>query len=84
VFISLIALDIFSHWFQMYASQLAGSSTHKVRRGAAGGSREAAGAVPCQLDGQLGSWDCTCAAASVRCDASSRGWWGSRPGRQAH
>jgi hypothetical protein len=31
VFISLISLDIFSHWFQMYASLLAGSSTHKVR-----------------------------------------------------
>ncbi|KAF6261545.1 phosphatidylinositol synthase [Scenedesmus sp. NREL 46B-D3] len=29
VFISLLALDIFSHWFQMYASLLAGSSTHK-------------------------------------------------------
>lgn len=30
VFISLIALDIFSHWFQMYQTLLAGSSTHKV------------------------------------------------------
>lgn len=30
VFIALIALDIFSHWFQMYQTLLAGSSTHKV------------------------------------------------------
>ncbi|KAF8063667.1 PIS1 [Scenedesmus sp. PABB004] len=29
LFIALIALDIFSHWFQMYASLLAGASTHK-------------------------------------------------------
>lgn len=29
VFIALIALDIFSHWFQMYQTLLAGSSTHK-------------------------------------------------------
>lgn len=31
VFILLISLDIFSHWFQMYSTLLAGSSTHKVR-----------------------------------------------------
>ena len=30
VFICLIALDIFSHWFQMYETLLAGSRTHKV------------------------------------------------------
>eukprot|EP00879_Flechtneria_rotunda_P007575 GHRR01007946.1.p1 GENE.GHRR01007946.1~~GHRR01007946.1.p1 ORF type:complete len:173 (-),score=43.28 GHRR01007946.1:166-684(-) len=30
IFILLIALDIFSHWFQMYSTLLAGSSTHKV------------------------------------------------------
>lgn len=30
VFIALIALDIFSHWFQMYQTLLAGSTTHKV------------------------------------------------------
>uniref|UniRef100_A0A383VZW6 CDP-diacylglycerol--inositol 3-phosphatidyltransferase n=1 Tax=Tetradesmus obliquus TaxID=3088 RepID=A0A383VZW6_TETOB len=29
LFISLIALDIFSHWFQMYASLLAGAASHK-------------------------------------------------------
>lgn len=29
--VCLIALDIFSHWFQMYASLLSGASTHKVR-----------------------------------------------------
>jgi CDP-diacylglycerol--inositol 3-phosphatidyltransferase len=28
--VCLIALDIFSHWFQMYASLLSGASTHKV------------------------------------------------------
>jgi hypothetical protein len=33
VFIALIALDIFSHWFQMYQTLLAGSSTHKVSEG---------------------------------------------------
>jgi hypothetical protein len=31
VFIALIALDIFSHWFQMHQTLLAGSTTHKVR-----------------------------------------------------
>jgi hypothetical protein len=30
VFVSLLMLDIFSHWFQMYSTLLAGSSTHKV------------------------------------------------------
>lgn len=30
VFICLIALDIFSHWFQMYQALLAGAATHKV------------------------------------------------------
>jgi len=30
IFILLIALDIFSHWFQMYSTLLAGSTTHKV------------------------------------------------------
>eukprot|EP00878_Enallax_costatus_P018550 GHUV01019531.1.p2 GENE.GHUV01019531.1~~GHUV01019531.1.p2 ORF type:complete len:106 (+),score=26.14 GHUV01019531.1:898-1215(+) len=30
-FILLISLDIFSHWFHMYSTLLAGSSTHKVR-----------------------------------------------------
>lgn len=31
-FLVLLMLDIFSHWFQMYSTLLAGSSTHKVRR----------------------------------------------------
>jgi len=31
----LIALDIFSHWFQMYSTLLAGSTTHKVSIGRA-------------------------------------------------
>lgn len=36
LFIGLIGLDIFSHWFQMYASLLAGAATHKVWRAPAG------------------------------------------------
>ena len=31
VCVSLIFLDIFSHWFQMYSTLAAGSATHKVR-----------------------------------------------------
>lgn len=46
VFIALIALDIFSHWFQMYQTLLAGSSTHKVREG---GRRVVLGWQPKQL-----------------------------------
>jgi CDP-diacylglycerol--inositol 3-phosphatidyltransferase len=30
--ILLIFLDIFSHWFQMYASLAVGATTHKVRQ----------------------------------------------------
>ena len=33
VFLVLLALDISSHWFQMYSTLLAGSATHKVRGG---------------------------------------------------
>ena len=29
-FLALLMLDIFSHWFQMYATMAAGASTHKV------------------------------------------------------
>ncbi len=28
--LALIFLDIFSHWFQMYATLLVGAATHKV------------------------------------------------------
>lgn len=31
-FLLLIMLDVFSHWFQMYASLAAGSTSHKVRQ----------------------------------------------------
>jgi hypothetical protein len=60
VFIALIALDIFSHWFQMYASLLAGSSTHKVRH------QEA----PRQL---LDSTLAAATAAAVACSVVSQG-----------
>lgn len=30
-FLGLLFLDIFSHWFQTYATVTAGASTHKVR-----------------------------------------------------
>jgi phosphatidylglycerophosphate synthase len=30
LFLVLLMLDISSHWFQMYSTMLAGSSTHKV------------------------------------------------------
>jgi hypothetical protein len=50
LFIALIALDIFSHWFQMYASLLAGSSTHKVRLMQQAG-QQAAWAVRCSCSG---------------------------------
>ena len=29
-FVLLLMLDLFSHWFQMYSTLIAGSSTHKV------------------------------------------------------
>ncbi len=29
-FLALLMLDIFSHWFQMYATLAAGATTHKV------------------------------------------------------
>ena len=29
-FLALLMLDIFSHWFQMYATMASGASTHKV------------------------------------------------------
>ena len=29
-FLALLMLDIFSHWFQMYATLAAGAATHKV------------------------------------------------------
>ena len=29
IFLALLQLDIFSHWFQMYAAQLAGAASHK-------------------------------------------------------
>lgn len=29
-FLVLLMLDIFSHWFQMYATLAAGAATHKV------------------------------------------------------
>ena len=31
-FLALLMLDVFSHWFQMYATLVSGSATHKVRR----------------------------------------------------
>ena len=31
LFLGLIVLDIFSHWFQMYSTFVSGSSTHKAR-----------------------------------------------------
>ena len=31
VFLALLALDVSSHWFQMYATLAQGASTHKVR-----------------------------------------------------
>ena len=31
VFLALMFLDIFSHWFQMYSTFISGSETHKVR-----------------------------------------------------
>ena len=30
VFLLLLMLDLFSHWFQMYSTLVAGSATHKV------------------------------------------------------
>jgi CDP-diacylglycerol--inositol 3-phosphatidyltransferase len=30
-FLVLLILDIFSHWFQMYATMVSGASTHKVK-----------------------------------------------------
>ena len=30
VWLSLVSLDLFSHWFQMYAALACGASTHKV------------------------------------------------------
>jgi hypothetical protein len=29
-FLALLMLDVFSHWFQMYASLVSGAATHKV------------------------------------------------------
>ncbi len=29
-FLALLMLDIFSHWFQMYATMASGATTHKV------------------------------------------------------
>ena len=31
LFLLLLMLDVFSHWFQMYSTLVAGSTTHKVR-----------------------------------------------------
>lgn len=31
-FLALLMLDVFSHWFQMYAALVSGSATHKARR----------------------------------------------------
>ena len=31
VFLALMFLDIFSHWFQMYSTFISGSETHKAR-----------------------------------------------------
>ena len=31
-FLALLMLDVFSHWFQMYAALVSGSPTHKARR----------------------------------------------------
>lgn len=31
-FLALLMLDVFSHWFQMYAALMSGSATHKARR----------------------------------------------------
>ena len=30
LFLALLMLDLFSHWFQMYSTLVAGSVTHKV------------------------------------------------------
>ena len=30
IFVGLLMLDLFSHWFQMYSTLVAGSITHKV------------------------------------------------------
>ena len=31
-FLALLMLDVFSHWFQMYAALVSGAPTHKARR----------------------------------------------------
>ncbi len=61
--ISLIFLDIFSHWFQMYASLAGGAATHKVRAGpdmglARGGPGERPGgcAAGCGPSGAAAAW----------------------------
>ena len=36
VFLAIMFLDIFSHWFQMYSTFISGSETHKVGLGTRG------------------------------------------------
>lgn len=66
LFLALLSLDIFSHWFQMFSTGARGNTTHKVivERG------EAVGGV-CWVEGWCAGVDCL-VAVELSCVLSSK------------